>query len=104
MAARSKAKAEFKVRAKVWIYPGAGGWHFANLSAKQSFEIRLRFGDEARGFGSLPISVKIGKTEWRTSIFPDRRSKSYLFAIKADVRRRERINAGDTVAAVVRIL
>jgi hypothetical protein len=101
--ARHKARAEYQVRAKVWLYPGAGGWHFANLSRKQSAEIKDLFGSEARGFGSLPVSVKIGRTEWTTSIFPDRKSGSYLFAIKAEVRRQEDIAVGDTVSAIVRI-
>lgn len=95
--------AEYKVRTKLWLYPGTGGWHFANLTPKQSTEIKARFGSVARGFGSLPVSVKIGRTEWRTSIFPDRKSGSYLFAIKVEVRKKERIVAGDTIAAVVRI-
>lgn len=96
-------RAEYKVRAKVWLYPGEGRWHFANLSPKRSAEIRMRFGAVARGFGSLPVGVKIGRTEWRTSIFPDRKSGSYVFAIKADVRKKERIAVGDTITAVVQI-
>src|SRR5689334_14967496 len=96
-------RAEYKVRAKVWLYPGMGGWHFANLSPRQSTEIRIRFGTSARGFGSLPVSVKIGRTEWKTSIFPDRKSESYLFAIKAEVRKKEHIVAGRTITAVVQI-
>lgn len=63
----------------------------------------MRFGAVARGFGSLPVGVKIGRTEWRTSIFPDRKSGSYVFAIKADVRKKERIAVGDTITAVVQI-
>jgi hypothetical protein len=80
-----------------------GGWHFVNLSPKQSAEVRARFGGEAGGFGSLPVRVKVGRTEWRTSIFPDRKSRSYLFAIKADVRKAEGIAAGDAITAVVRV-
>jgi hypothetical protein len=66
----------------VWRYPRAAGWHFADLSARQLPEIRVYFGDETRGFGSLPVSVRIGKTEWRTFIFPNEESDCRLFAIK----------------------
>jgi hypothetical protein len=97
------SKAEYKVRAKVWLYPGMGGWHFANLSVRQSVEIKARFGPDAKGFGSVPINVTIGRTEWCTSLFPDSKSRSYLFAIKADVRKKERISAGDTIRALVQI-
>src|SRR5215471_17636333 len=70
--------AEYRVRAKVWLYQGKGGWHFANLSPQQSAEIRARFSMDARGWGSLPVSARIGKTEWRTAIFPARRSSIYM--------------------------
>jgi hypothetical protein len=91
------------VRAKVWLYPGAGGWHFANLTPRQSHEIRVRFAQNRRGWGAVPVTVRIGKTAWRTSLFPDKKSDSYLFAIKAEVRRQEAIGAGDTIRAIVRI-
>ena len=101
MRATRTSNAQYKVRAKVWLYPGKGGWHFANLSPKQSAEIKVRFAEKHRGWGSLPVRVRIGRTEWDTSIFPDRKKKSYLFAIKADVRREEGISIGDTVTAFV---
>ena len=97
-------RAEYRVRAKVWLYPGKGGWHFVNLSVKQSREIKALFGEDAHGFGSLPVSVRIGDTEWKTSIFPDKKSQSYLFAIKAAVREREGITTGKTITAAVRIV
>jgi hypothetical protein len=100
---RSASRAEYRVRAKVWRYPGKGGWHFANLSPRQSAEIRVRFGMDARGWGSLPVRVRIGQTDWETSLFPDRKSDSYLFAIKADVRKREGIATGDAITALVQI-
>src|SRR5262245_38274045 len=96
-------RAEYRVRSRVWLYRGMARWHSANVTPKQSAEIRGRFGGSARGFGSLRVDVKIGRTAWKTSIFPDRRSDSHLFAIKADVRKKEHISAGDTVNAVVRI-
>lgn len=94
-------RAEYSVRTKVWRYPGKGGWHFANLSLKQSRDIKELFGGDARGWGSLPVTVRIGATEWRTSIFPDRKSRTYLLAIKADVRRKERIAADSAINATI---
>jgi Domain of unknown function (DUF1905) len=96
-------RAEYLVRAKVWLYPGKGGWHFVTLSSKQSKEIRALFGGEAGGWGSLPVSVRIGGTEWKTSLFPDKKSGGYMFAIKSEVRLKEQIGAGDTITADVRI-
>src|SRR5262245_16016245 len=71
---------EYTVRAKVWRWK-SGSWHFVNLAAKQSEEIRRRFGSTARGWGSIRVRVKIGDTEWATSLFPSNENKTYLFAI-----------------------
>lgn len=98
-----QAKAEYRVRATVWLHLGRGGWHFASLSPKASREIRARFGMNARGWGSLPVRVRIGETEWRTSLFPGAKPRRYLFAIKAEVRQKEHITAGDTITATVRV-
>src|SRR5262245_59774247 len=84
-------RAQYRVRAKVWLYPGAGGWHFVNLSRKQSREIRQLFGTARRGWGAVPVTVVIGKTTWSTSLFPEKKTDSYVFAIKAEVRRSEGI-------------
>jgi len=100
----SMPKATIRVRAKVWLYQGIGGWHFVNLTAKQSAVIRTLFSIDARPFGSIPITVKIGKTQWRTSLFPDKKTKSYLFALKTDIRRKEHISEGDTIVAHIQIL
>lgn len=97
------ARAAFRVRANVWRYPGKGGWYFVNLSRAQSRKIREDFGPEAAGWGSLPVTVRIGGTTWHTSLFPDRKSGTYLFAIKASVRNAERIAEGDRVVGLVEI-
>ena len=51
-----------------------------------------------RGWGSLPVTVTIGKTSWKTSIFPDAKAGAYLLPLKADVRKKEKILASDTVS------
>lgn len=96
--------AEFTVRTQIWRWKGEGGWHFANVPPKQSAEIKERFGRTARGWGSIRVSIQIGKTEWNTSLFPHRKSKSYLFAIKADVRKAERLAERDRITARIRVL
>lgn len=94
---------DYTVRGKVWRWKG-GAWHFVTLGAKQSAEIKRRFGGAARGWGSIKVRVKIGDTEWETSIFPTESNKAYLFAIKKEVRKHEDIDAGDTVTATVTVL
>ena len=97
-------KASYRVSGKVWLYPGTAGWHFITLPKKQSADIKSHFGMFRRGFGSLSITATIGKTSWKTSIFPDKKSGAYLLPVKADVRKRERIVTGSRIALRLQIL
>lgn len=94
----------YTLKAKVWLYPGdAAAWHFVNIDKKVGAEIKEKHGKRAKGFGSLPVVVTLGKTSWKTSIFPDKRSGTYLLPLKAQVRRKEGIDAGDTIEFNVKL-
>ncbi len=80
-------KKQFKLQANVWLYPGeTGNWHFVTVPKKESAQITEQFKSMKKGWGSLPVEVKIGKTTWTTSIFPDSTSRTYLLPLKAEVR------------------
>lgn len=96
------APREYTSRTKVQRYKTTS-WHLAHLSPTQSALIKKRFGSTARGWGSIRILVRIGKTEWATSLFPSKESKSYLFVIKAAVRKAENLSHGDRITARIRI-
>lgn len=96
-------KREYTLRSNVWLYPGMAGWHFISVSKKASGEIKATFGKHARGWGSIPVSVTIGKTQWNTSIFPDTKSGTYLLPLNAKVRKQEGISAKDTVQFLLKI-
>lgn len=74
------------------------------LPKKLSAEIKERFGGMTRGFGSLPVQVTIGKTVWKTSIFPDNQVGAYLLFIKIEVRRNEKITVDDNVNIRIEIV
>ena len=94
---------KFKIKSKAWLYPGMGGWHFITIGKKQAKDIDRKFGMMKRGWGSLPVSAKVGKSEWKTSIFPDRKTGTYLLAIKSAIRKKENIKIGDTVKITIEI-
>lgn len=96
-------KKKYKAHSKVWKYPGFGGWHFVHVDKKQSKEIQEVFGELKRGWGSLPVVVTIGKTSWKTSIFPDKKAGVYILGIKAEVRKKENISIGDKVKFTIEI-
>ncbi len=91
----------FKLKAKVWLYSGMAAWHFVTLPQKESELIKELFSPLKRGFGSLPVNVTIGKTTWKTSIFPDKKAGAYILPLKAEVRKKEKIEVGDTIVFMV---
>lgn len=103
-AAATLARMEFTVRGKVWRYAGPGGWFFVSLAKKQAAQLRATPGIGKVAWGYIPVTARVGQTEWRTTLFPSRKDATYLIAIKADVRKREGIVAGDTVRVAVRVV
>lgn len=96
---------KYKISSIVWLYPGEqGAWHFVNVPKKQSKDIKEKFGKSRRGFGSLPVEASIGKTSWETSIFPDKKSETYLLPLKASVRKKEKFGDKDKITFVIKIV
>ena len=48
------------------------------------------------GWGVIPVHVEIGKTEWRTSLFP--KDGRYLVPIRVSVQKSENLVVGDHVS------
>ncbi len=98
-------KRAYKVKAKIWLYPGENAsWHFLTVPKKESSAITIDYGSLKRGWGSLPVLATIGKTSWNTSIFPDSKSGTYLLPVKALVRRKEGVENGDSVTFSIAIM
>ncbi len=96
-------KRNYKFKTKLWLYPGDTAWHFLTIPKKESAIIKESFKAVTRGWGSLPVEVTIHKTTWKTSIFPDKRSGTYLLPVKAAVRRAEDLYLDDVVTYRVTI-
>ena len=87
----------------IWRSEGAGRWYFITVPAEQSDEIRAHAFGNPRGFGSVKVEAAIGDVIWRTSVFP-LNSGGYLLPIKADVRRKAGLAAGDEVTVTLNLL
>jgi hypothetical protein len=46
----------------------------------------------------------IGKTQWKTSLFPDSKSGAYLLPVKSDVRKKENVTAENKVSVTLEII
>jgi len=79
------------------------GWHFLSVPKSPSTKINAAFAHAKRGWGSLPVEAKVGKTAWNTSIFPDKKSGTYVLPLKAAVRKKEGLDKGDSVSFSISI-
>lgn len=92
------------VTAPIWLWSeGQGSWHFLTVPAEEAVEIKAHSLGTRRGFGSVRVSATINGVTWRTSVFPQK-SGGYILPIKANVRRRAGISAGDDVTVEIELI
>ncbi|MDR2985299.1 MAG: DUF1905 domain-containing protein [Nocardiopsaceae bacterium] len=98
------AIATFEFAAPLWRYPGEAGWYFISLPPGISADISSITAGMRRGFGSVRVEVTLGSTSWRTSIFPDSKTGTFLLPVKKAVRAAEGIEDGDSISARVEVV
>lgn len=98
-----RMKKNYSFESVVVVYPGMAAWRFAYLPKNFAAEIKKNFSASQRGWGSLPVTAKIGKTSWETSIFPDTKSATYLLPLKLAVRNKEKVMDGSKALVSIRI-
>ena len=92
------------VTGPLWLWTGENGtWHFFTVPEEQSDEIRAHCLAERRGFKSARVEARIGDVTWRTSVFPIK-SGGYILPVKADVRRKLGLAAGDQLSVTLGLL
>lgn len=90
---------------ELWLHQGQGGWTFITLPQDCADQIRFYTGSRTgRAWGMIKVSARIGSSSWETAIWPDKASGSFLLPVKAAVRKREGVAAGDTAAVSLRLL
>jgi hypothetical protein len=85
----------FEFNGKIWFWKGPAPWFFVTVPAKHSRDIKTISGLVTYGWGVIPVHVRIGKTEWKTSLFP--KDGRYIVPIKASVQKAENLEKGDKV-------
>ena len=87
-------KIKYEFTAEVWQYSGPGGWFFVSVEHKISQEIRENLQWQEEGWGRLKATAKIGNSTWKTSIWFDTKKNTYFLPLKAEIRKKEKIEAG----------
>lgn len=80
---------------------GPAPFHFVTVPEEQSAAIEAVSPLVTYGWGAIPAQVRIGATDFTTSLFP--KGDRYLVPIKAAVRRAEDLTLGDAVTVRLRL-
>lgn len=79
----------------IWFWKGPAPWFFVTVPPEQCVELKAISGHVTYGWGMIPVQVRIGKTRYKTSLWP--KDGSYIVPIKASVRKAENLEEGDEV-------
>lgn len=85
---------DYEFAAEMWRWTGEAAWYFVTLPHEVTDEIDAAHGGPRTGFGSRRVEVTVGATTWRTSVFPDKSTASYLLPVKQSVRTTEGLIEG----------
>ncbi len=99
------AGGSWDVTGKLWRWQGNSkdgspspvSWFFITIDGPAAAAIRAASPGRTAAWGSVYVSVTIGATTWRTSLFPSKDVGGYMLPVKAAVRKAERIVEGDAV-------
>ena len=80
---------------EIWYWRGPSPYHFVAVPPEGCAELHAVSKLVSYGWGVIPVTVRIGASEWTTSLFP--KDGGYLVPIKDAIRAAEGLAAGDVV-------
>ena len=91
----------FEFTGKIFYWRGPAPYLFVTVPEEQSRDIKAVSQLVTYGWGVIPVHVRIGKTEWQTSLFP--KDGRYLVPIRKSVQTAEQLEEGSTVTIQLEI-
>ncbi len=80
---------------EVWFWRGPAPFHFVTVPDDECRELERAAAVVSYGWGMIPVTARIGDTDWTTSLWP--KDGRYIVPLKTVVRRAEGIEVGDPV-------
>ncbi len=91
----------FEFDGAIWYWRGPSPYYFVTVPAEPCSDLKAISGFVTYGWGMIPVIARIGKTEWKTSLFP--KDGRYLVPLKDSVRRARLLAEGDTVTVQLEV-
>jgi hypothetical protein len=92
---------ELEVTGDVWHWKGPAPHHFVTVPEEDCGALEALAPAVSYGWGMIPVAVRLRGTSWTTSLFP--KDGGYVVPLKAEVRRREGVEVGDTVTLLLTV-
>jgi hypothetical protein len=86
----------FSFEAEIIHWRGPSPFFYAPIPKSHAEELRQAAKLVSYGWGVVPVEAAIGGVVFKTSLFP--KDETYLLPIKAEVRRKANITAGDAIS------
>lgn len=80
---------------EIWFWKGPAPWHFVTVPEAECAALEEMAAMVTYGWGMIPVSARIGKAKWTTSLFP--KDGRYIVPVKTAVRKAEGLDVGDVV-------
>jgi hypothetical protein len=80
---------------QMWTWRGPSPFHFITVPPDDSAELQSAAALVSYGWGMIPVTARVGGTEWTTSLFP--KDGGYVLPVKDLVRKGEDFAVGDVV-------
>jgi hypothetical protein len=80
---------------EVWFWRGPAPHHFLSVPDELCGGIEHASARVTYGWGMVPVTARLGSSQWATSLWP--KDGGYIVPLRAQVRRREQVELGDTV-------
>lgn len=94
--------ADLSFEGEVLHWRGPAPWFFLPLPPDAAETVRRLARAASYGWGVIPVTATVGEVVFTTSLFP--RDETYLLPLKAEVRRRAGVTAGDRVAVEMQVM
>jgi hypothetical protein len=87
--------------APIWEWRGPAPYYWVTVSDEGCEYVRFHAQRASYGWGAIPVTARIGETEWETSLLP--KNGGYVLPIKQVVRKAEGIDDGDPVTVALSV-
>lgn len=90
-----------KFNGKIWYWRGPAPFYFVTVPDEQCQDLHAISKGVTYGWGMIPTKLRIGKTEWTTSLFP--KNSVYSVPLKDSVRKAEHLEDGAQVTVRLQV-